>query len=137
MIAETALAAPLPAAKLAPARIVLVEDSDEVRHSLTFLLRTRGFSVDAYRTGIELLSSKFLPEADCFLIDYKMPSINGVQLLAKLRAGGVTSPALLLTGFLSTYLKEAALKVGFVDVMEKPPMQAELVNRLSSITRPV
>lgn len=119
--------------KRAIARIVLVEDNDEVRRSLMLLLRVRGFSVEAYRTGVELLSTEFLPNADCFLIDYKMPSLNGVDLLARLRGGGVTAPAVMLTGFLTTYLTERALGAGFVRIIEKPPENDALLRCICSV----
>lgn len=115
-------------------RIALVKDSDEVRHSLTLLLRTRGFSVQPYRTAVEVLSSPFLPEADCFLIDYKMPSINGIELLNRLRADGVAAPALMITGFVTTYLTDVALQAGFAAVIEKPPPHEILVNKILAVT---
>lgn len=116
-------------------RVILVEDSDEVRHSLTLLLRTRGFSVEAYRTAVELLSAKFLLDPDCFLIDFKMPVVDGVELLKKLRANGLKAPAIMLTGFLTTHLTDTALRAGFEEVIEKPPKFAALINRVSSITQ--
>ena len=115
------------------ARIILVEDNDAVRQSLTILLRTRGYAVEQYRHGIELLNNRVLPEADCLLIDYKMPLINGIELLDRLRKNGFTIPALLITGVVSTTLTARALSCGFVQVIEKPDLDASLIEHIESL----
>lgn len=113
-------------------RILLIEDHDEVRHSLTLVLRSNGYSVDAYRNGLELLSARHLPSADCVLIDYKMPVVDGLNLLLKLRAKGLCTPALLITGVASTTLKDRALAAGFNGVLLKPLNPRELIGQISA-----
>lgn len=114
-------------------RIVLVEDDDDVRRSLTLLLRARGFSVDVYQSGMELFSNLTLPEPDCFLIDYKLPRMDGLELLQKIRARGSTSPALLITGYFSNTLESRAKDAGFHSVIEKPPTSSILLAKISAI----
>ncbi len=114
-------------------RIVLVEDDDDVRRSLTLLLRAHGFSVDVYQSGMELFSNRTLPEPDCFLIDYKLPKMDGVQLLQKIRAQGVDIPALLITGYFSNTLEDRARDAGFHSVIEKPPTSTVILTKISAI----
>lgn len=114
-------------------RVVLIEDDDEVRRSLTLLLRARGFSVDVFRNGMEILSNRSLPQSDCMLIDYKMPGMNGLALLRKLREAGLQTPALMITGFFSNTLLQRAKDAGYSDVVEKPGLEKGLVNKIAAL----
>lgn len=101
-------------------RVVIIEDDENVRRSLTLVLRARGFAVEVYRSGVELLSNRTPIDAHCMIIDYKMPRVDGLALLERLRDAGNATPALMMTGFFSSTLRERALSVGYDDVLEKP-----------------
>lgn len=111
-------------------RVVLVEDDEYVRRSLTMLLRARGLAIDVYRGGVEFLSNRGPHGAHCLLIDFKMPGIDGLTLLERLRYQGDVTPALLLTGFYSNTLKARALEIGFANVLEKPTPPGLLLNQI-------
>lgn len=113
--------------------IVLVEDDENVRRSLTLLLRARGFTVEVYRSPAELLTNRTLPKADCYLIDYKMPKMDGLDLIKRLRELGILTPALMITGFFSNTLKARAKDAGYADVIEKPPVGSALLDRLAAV----
>lgn len=117
-------------------RLVLVEDDEDVRKSLTLVLRGRGFSLDVFDSGLHLLASGHMPCADCFLIDYKMPKIDGIALLEKLREYGLRKPALLITGFFSNDLCATARSAGFSDIMEKPTNADKLVKTINKLIAP-
>ena len=104
-----------------------------MRHSLTMLLRARGFSVDVYRSGIELLGNRHMPDADCMLIDYKMPRLDGLELIRRLRQAGSTIPALLITGFFSNTLSNRAKEAGFNGVVEKPSIGDSLISEIAGV----
>lgn len=110
-----------------PASIVTVEDSDAVRRSLTLLLRTRGYYVHAFRSGEELLSMRALPRPDCLLIDYRLPGIDGLELLQRLKHRDLVCPAFLTSGYVSPDLSVKAVQAGFVSFVEKPLQQAALL----------
>ncbi|MEM7768361.1 MAG: response regulator, partial [Pseudomonadota bacterium] len=114
-------------ASTAETSVIVVEDHDAVRRSLTLMLRTRGARVDAYRSGTELLASGQLPQDGCFLIDYRMPGVNGLDLLARLREKGCRQPAFLLTGDPDPCLKARARVEGFTALIEKPAEAEELI----------
>lgn len=122
----------IPTRPLESGHIVLVEDDENVRRSLTLLLRARGFTVEVYRNAMELLTNRSMPRADCYLIDYKMPRMDGLDLIKRLRELGVVAPALMITGFFSNTLKARAEAAGFSDVIEKPPLGDILMERLAA-----
>jgi CheY-like chemotaxis protein len=64
------------------------------------------------------------------LIDYKMPVVDGLELLRRLRVKGLSIPALMITGVASTTLKERAREAGFSGVLLKPLKPRELIAHL-------
>lgn len=117
-------------------KVVIVEDSEAVRRSLTLLLRTRGFAVEAFASAIELVSMRHVPDADCLLIDYKMPKMDGLTLLSRLRSLGCLAPAILITGYVTNELRRRALEAGFVSVIDKPPERLKLVDEIHAVITP-
>jgi FixJ family two-component response regulator len=116
-------------------RVALVEDDEEVRYSLMMLLRSRGFSVDSYRNGMEILTNQPALQVDCLLIDYKLPRFNGIELLEKMRLAGDHTPAVLITGYYSPTLRDRAIEAGFLDVVEKSSDPQEVLEKLALASR--
>lgn len=108
-----------PTSRSQPLRVALVEDDFDVLKSLTLLLRQRGMSVDTYSSGQELLTHWSHLNVDCLISDYKMPRVNGIDLMNKLKRLGFDQPALMITGFFSSTLKDRAVEAGYNDVVEK------------------
>jgi FixJ family two-component response regulator len=98
--------------------VVIVDDDPAVRASLQFALEVDGFSVRAFATGEELLQAE-LPAHGCLVLDLKMPGLNGLQLLDRLRASGHDLPAILITSNPSPATRETAARAG-IPVIEKP-----------------
>lgn len=109
------------------ARLLLVEDDAGVRRSLQLLLHGRGFEVRAYASGLALLADPTALGAVCLVADYRMPDIDGVLILKRLRALGWEGEALMITAFPTTELLDAAETAGFSRVIEKPMPGAVLV----------
>lgn len=116
-------------------RLILVEDDENVRRSMTMLLRTRGFRIDAYRNGTELLMMNGQHGGDCLLIDYKMPRIDGLELMRRTREIDDQTPAIMITGFYSDSLQQRALQVGYSSVVEKPSTPAILERTIRQMLR--
>ncbi|MEO1660771.1 MAG: response regulator [Pseudomonadota bacterium] len=109
-----------PIGRTALTRLVLIEDDENVRRSMTMLLRARGFQIDTYRDGAEFLIMQGQHGGDCLLIDYKMPRMDGLEVMRRTRQRNDDTPAILITGFYSNSLKHRALQAGFESVLEKP-----------------
>ncbi|CAN7406576.1 response regulator transcription factor [Caulobacter sp. LjRoot300] len=109
------------------ARLLLVEDDPGVRRSLQLLLHGRGFEVRAYASGLALLADPTALGAVCLVADYRMPEIDGLLILGRLRDLGWRGQALLITAFPSARLVDQALAAGYSRVIEKPLVDAALV----------
>ena len=104
----------------APDVILLVDDDAAVRNALKFSLEMEGFSVRLYPTPEALLAESDLPAGGCLVIDYRMPEIDGLELVERLRNRGVALPVLLISGRVTRSLRERASGLGIRDVLEKP-----------------
>ena len=72
--------------------VFVVDDDMDVLGSLRFLLETDGFEVQTFRSGAALLNAMINREVDCFVIDYKMPAMSGIDLAARLRNRDIEAP---------------------------------------------
>lgn len=100
--------------------ILLVDDDAVVRHALKFSLELEGFDVRLYSTPEALLAEDELPAGACLVIDYRMPEIDGLELVERLRARGVTLPVFLISGRVTRSLRARASRLGINGVLEKP-----------------
>ena len=100
--------------------IHIVEDDQPVRDSLVELLEDAGHIVRAYTKAEELLARDAELEPGCIVSDVRMPGIDGLTLLRRLRTSGSTPPLILITGHGDVSMAVAAMKAGAVDFLEKP-----------------
>ena len=97
--------------------VIVVDDDPAVRRSLKFSLELEGFSVSTYADAAELLNEAALPSFGCLVIDYNLPTLNGLEMLQRLRNGRVRLPA--ITSYPNKTLRESAAAAGVL-IVEKP-----------------
>jgi FixJ family two-component response regulator len=102
------------------ARIALVDDDLSVRRALPRLLRSAGYETRAFASAQELLDSGFAPQANCFVLDIHLERESGFDLLDRLRAAGVTAPAIFITAFDSADHRDRARRAGASAFLRKP-----------------
>jgi FixJ family two-component response regulator len=118
-------------ASTSPAPVVYVVDDDtDVLGSLRFLLETDGFNVRTFRSGAALLNGSVAGEADCFVIDYKMPAMSGIDLANRLRNRHFDAPIILITGHPDESIPEKAAAAGIRHVLRKPLLEESLISRI-------
>jgi two-component system, LuxR family, response regulator FixJ len=117
-------------ASLETPKVVLVDDDLSVLASLCFLLEAEGFDVNAFDSGVALLSQPTLPGRGCFVIDYHMPVMNGLELLARLRARRSNLPAFLMTGQQDGLIEQRAAHAGVSRVFFKPHLGDGLIRSI-------
>ena len=110
--------------------VFVVDDDADVLGSLRFLLETDGFSVRTFRNGASLLNAVRSASADCFVIDYKMPDMNGIDLAGRLRKRDIAAPVILITGYPDENISARAKAAGVRDVLLKPLLDESLVTRI-------
>jgi two-component system, LuxR family, response regulator FixJ len=118
-----------PMAPVAPHVVLVIDDDPAVRSSLKFSLEVEGFAVRAYAGAYELLNETDLPAKSCLLIDYYMPTMNGLELLARLRDRGVSIPAMVITSHPNRKLRDRIAAAG-VPLIEKPFLGNVLTDRI-------
>ncbi len=104
----------------ASAVVHLIDDDEAVRHSLAFVLATTGLAVRVYDSGSAFLAALDTLQPGCVVSDVRMPGIDGLQLLRKLRELEVNLPVIIITGHADVPLAVEAMKAGAVDFIEKP-----------------
>ncbi|WP_291858874.1 response regulator [Bradyrhizobium sp.] len=112
------------------ATIYVVDDDADVLGSLRFLLETDGFNVRTFRNGAALLDAVRSTGVDCFVIDYKMPDMNGIDLARRLRNRDMAAPIILITGYPDENISARAAAAGVHDVLLKPLLDESLVARI-------
>jgi len=101
-------------------RLIVVEDDESVRRSLQLMLHWRGYDVRSFARAAPVLDDPQMIEAAAIIIDQRLPDGEGLALLTTLRARGWSGRAVMITGFLSPGLREAARFQGCDTVLEKP-----------------
>ena len=108
----------------------LVDDDEAIRRSVGFMLKTSGYHVRSYESGVELLKGVPNIEPGCILLDIRMPGMDGIEVQASLRDKGVTLPVIIMTGHGDVSLAVQAMKAGAVDFIEKPFEKAVLLSAI-------
>ena len=115
-------------------RIILVDDDDLFRESLFQNLTDAGFDVVTFSDGPAALEQITGDDsADLILLDWKMPGMNGIQVLRQIRDNGIEIPVIFLTVLSDQMYEEAALLSGAVDFVEKARSFSILLKRIELI----
>ena len=107
--------------------ISIIDDDPSVRTATGRLLRSMGFSVYAFASAKEFLSSPQLGETSCVIADVEMPGMSGLELQERLIAHDHGKPIIFITAFPQERARERAMKAGAVDFLSKPFDQARLL----------
>lgn len=112
-------------------QILLVEDDRTIREAIEVIVRQEGHTVHSYRTAEEALE-RAEDEPDLLITDYKLPGMNGVELVRRFKTRYPSSAAIVITAFGSIDLAVDAVKNGASDFLAKPFSPDELVLKLQA-----
>lgn len=116
-------------------RILLIEDDQNLRKTLTFQLEHEGFTVDACQDGEDALYYMSSMTHDLILLDRMLPHMDGITLLKNFRKSGKETPVIILTALGELDDKITGLDAGADDYLVKPFAFQELTARIRSIRR--
>jgi len=100
--------------------VLLVEDDDSMRKAIERLLEEGGYDCAAYKTAEPLLAECVDEQSVCLISDLKLPGMSGLDLLAALRAKGISLPFILITGHDAPGLRQEAMGRGATAYLAKP-----------------
>jgi two-component system response regulator FixJ len=98
----------------------VIDDDEAMRDSLAFLLDTAGVAVRTYDSATGFLDQDGAKAAGVIVSDVRMPGMNGLELVTRLKTLGSTTPIIVITGHGDVPLAVAAMKAGVTDFLEKP-----------------
>ena len=110
--------------------IHVIDDDAAMRDSLAFLLDVNGFEARVYDSATAFLSQAPIAQLTCVVSDIRMPGMNGIELVRKLRGEGTACPVILITGHGDVALAVEAMKAGAADFIEKPFDDAVLLGAI-------
>ncbi|MBP9722855.1 MAG: response regulator transcription factor [Gammaproteobacteria bacterium] len=116
-------------------RILIVEDTDELRQELVNFFTSRLITIDSASDGEEglFLASEY--NIDLAIIDLGLPKLDGISLIKKIRAKGKSFPIIILTARDRWQEKVEGLEAGADDYMTKPFHMEELAARVNALIR--
>jgi two-component system, LuxR family, response regulator FixJ len=97
----------------------VVDDDDDARDSLAFLLSTADLAVETYATAQDFLTVA-RSVGGMVITDMRMPEVDGLELIRRLDVLGVALPIIVITGHADVPLAVEAMKAGVLDFIEKP-----------------
>ena len=114
--------------------IALVDDDRNIVSSVSLALESEGYRVNSYLDGLEALTGLKNMPADLAVIDIKMPRMDGMELLAKLREHS-SMPVIFLTSKDDELDEMLGLRMGADDYIKKPFSQKLLIERIRALLR--
>jgi len=109
--------------------IVIVDEDQAVRDALGFALEIEGFKVRSYGSAEDALKDR--EAADCYVVDYALPGMNGIDMIGQLRAKRPSQPVILITGRTTRSIHQQARRAG-VRVVDKPFLDGPLVDAVNT-----
>ena len=100
--------------------VFIIDDDPAMRDSLDFLLGSAGFKVTLFDTAADFLDAHAGLGFGCVVSDVRMPGIDGMDLLRRLKANASPLPIIIMTGHGDIPLAVEAIKLGALDFIEKP-----------------
>lgn len=106
--------------------VYIVEDDASTRDALGELIRPTGAKVELFDSAEAFLSGFQRDTPSCLLLDESLPGVNGCELLQQIRSEGIPIPAIFVTGYATVPMAVNAMRMGAMDVLEKPCCENEL-----------
>ena len=113
-----------------PGKVYVIDDDEAMLDSLNYLLDSAGYEVTRFDSALKFLDALPGLEFGCVVSDVRMPGLDGIELLKRIKAGHCTFPIVIMTGHGDVPLAVEAMKLGAVDFLEKPFEDDRLVGMI-------
>lgn len=111
--------------------VAVIDDDNDVGVVIGGLLEIMGYQVETYRSGTDFLASAHFDRLACLVVDQKMPTMTGLEMIETLSGRGVNIPSLLITGVHDAAVERRAAALGVMTVLEKPMSHHDLLRFVS------
>lgn len=110
--------------------VAVVDDEESVRRALGRLIRSAGFGVETYGSGVEFIQSLQRLRPHCVVLDLRMPVVSGFDVQSALLRSGTGVPVIVITGDDSPESRERILRHGARAYLRKPVDDAMLIEAI-------
>ncbi len=100
--------------------IAIVDDLESIRLALRSLLRSVGFTAEAFPSAEDFLHSDHLGHTACLILDLQIPGMSGLELQQHLAAARCRIPIIFITADCDETAEARALEAGAIDFLQKP-----------------
>jgi len=108
------------ASPMANPTIHVIDDDQDVRKAMAFLLGSAGYAVRVHESATAFLATLDTLQPGCIVSDVRMPGIDGLELQRQMKTAKVDLPVIIMTGHADVPLAVESMKAGAVDFIEKP-----------------
>jgi two-component system, LuxR family, response regulator FixJ len=113
-------------------KVYVIDDDEAMRDSLQFLLASADFEITLFESAQVFLDKLGGLDFGCIVSDVRMPEIDGIEMLRRLKGLGCRFPVIIITGHGDVPLAVEAMKLGAVDFLEKPFDDDLLISMVAS-----
>ena len=115
--------------------ISVVDDDESVRESLPDLLKEFGFDAQAFSSAEDFLSSDWVGQTNCLILDVAMPGMTGPDLQRELTLRRQEIPIVFITAHRDEHVRPRLLAQGAVECLFKPFTETDLLDALNTALR--
>lgn len=101
-------------------RVLVVDDTKNIKNLLTTCLNINGYTVLTASNGAEALETLKANEVDLIFLDIKMPELSGTEVLKRIRGMGIETPVIIMTAFATVKNAVECTKLGAITYLQKP-----------------
>ena len=117
------------------AKILLIEDDEELANTVSKWLKLERHSVDVVNNGTDGLAFALNGSYEILVVDVNLPGMDGFEIVRNYRESGSKAPIIMLTGKTQIDDKETGFEAGADDYLTKPFSVRELVARIKALLR--
>ena len=113
-------------------RILIVDDEENIRFILSELLKKAGYKTELAENGTEALQKIQSMKPEIILLDYKLPDLNGIEILKRIQNNEENFLVIMMTAFGDIKNAVTSMKLGAFDYLTKPFDNKEMLRTIAS-----
>ena len=116
--------------------VIIIDDDEPVRKAMKNLIRSLGYSVEAFSSAKAFLESNTIETASCLILDVHMPDMSGVELQQHLSAVGYRTPIIFMSARTNETTRARVMEGGAIGYLDKPLCERSFLASLTQAINP-